>query len=176
MQKQIPSAFRSGGCQEYEDDRGSSLFSAEMLTTSENVRKPYELWCKMFSAVPERTKEDLESILGKKLMGYASGNFGDFERQKQKGSTVTDYNAVYENDEVHRVIMEVDSLREALGKRNWRSIKSTHDEFPGHCLLQTWWYPGRTSSICWGSSRRGGAWRPPCIKIGYRLSGRQPMY
>ena len=47
--------------------------------------KSYELLCKMFSAVPERTKEELELILGKKFMGYASGNFSDFERQKQKG-------------------------------------------------------------------------------------------
>ena len=70
--------------------------------------KSYELLCKMFSAVPERTKEELESILGKKFIGYASGNFSDFERQKQKGSTVTDYNAVDENDEVHRVMMEVE--------------------------------------------------------------------
>ena len=42
--------------------------------------KSYELLCKMFSAVPERTKEELESILGKKFMGYVSGNFSDFER------------------------------------------------------------------------------------------------
>ena len=99
----------------------------------------------MFSAVPERTKKELESILGKKFMGYASGNFSDFERQKQKGSTVTDYKAVYETDEVHRAIMEVEALREASGKRNWRSIVSTHDEFPCHCLLQTWWYPVRSN-------------------------------
>ena len=46
-------------------------------------------------------------------MGYASGNFSDFERQEQKGSTVTDYNAVDENDEVHRVMMEVQPLLEA---------------------------------------------------------------
>ena len=72
--------------------------------------KSYELLCEMFSAVPERTKEELESILGKNFMGYASGNFSDFERQKQKGSTVTDYKAVDENDEVHRVIMEVQPL------------------------------------------------------------------
>ena len=31
--------------------------------------KSYELLCKMFSAVPERTKEELESILVKKFMG-----------------------------------------------------------------------------------------------------------
>ena len=107
--------------------------------------KSYELLCKMFSAVPERTKEELESILGKKFMGYARGNLSDFERQKQKGSTVTDYNAVDESDEVHRVMMEVELLLEASGKRNWRSIMSTHDEFPCHCLLQTWWYPGRSN-------------------------------
>ena len=60
----------------------------------------YEVLCKVFSAVPERTKEELESILGRKFMGYASGNFSDFKRQKQKGSTVTEYNAVDEIDEV----------------------------------------------------------------------------
>ena len=92
--------------------------------------KSYELLCKMFSAVPERTIEELESILGKKFMGYTSGNFSDFERQKQKGSTVTDYNSVDENDGNHRVMMEVKTLLEASRKRNWRSIMSTHDEFP----------------------------------------------
>ena len=109
--------------------------------------KIYELLCKIFSAVPERTKEELESILGKKFMGYASGNFSDFERQKHKGSTVTDYNVVDENDDFHRVMMEMEPLLEASGKRNLRSIMSTHDEFPCHCLLQTWWYPGRSNLV-----------------------------
>ena len=109
--------------------------------------KSYELLCKMFSAVPERTKEELESILGKKFMGYVSGNFSDFEKQKQRGSTVTDYNAVDENDEIHRVMMEVEPLLEASGKRNWRSVMLTHDEFPCHCLLQTWWYPKRSNLV-----------------------------
>ena len=83
MQEQIPSAFCSGGSEEYENDRGSSLLSAEMRRTSKNVRKI--LLCKMFSAVLERTNKELESILGKTFMGYASGNFSDFERQKQRG-------------------------------------------------------------------------------------------
>ena len=114
--------------------------------------KSYELLCKMFSAIPERTKEELESILGKKFMGYVSGNFSDFEKQKQRGSTVTDYNAVDENDEIHRVMMEVEPLLEASGKRNWRSIMLTHDEFPCHCLLQTWWYPKRSNlMLIWDS-------------------------
>ena len=109
--------------------------------------KSYELLCKMFSAVPERTKEELESILGTNFMRYVSGNFSDFERQKQRGSTVTDYNTVDENDEVHRVMMEVEPLLEASGKRNWRRILLTHDEFPCHCLLQTWWYPERSNLV-----------------------------
>ena len=86
-------------------------------------------------------------ILGRKFMGYVSGNFSDFERQKQRGSTVTDYNTVDENDEDHRVMMEVEPLLEASGKRNWRSIMLTHDEFPCHCLLQTWWYPERSNLV-----------------------------
>ena len=85
--------------------------------------------------------------MGKKFIRYASGNFSDFERQKQKGSTVTDYNAVDENDEVHRVLMIVEPLLEASGKRNWRSIMSIHDEFPCHCMLQTWRYPGRSNLV-----------------------------
>ena len=43
--------------------------------------KCYELICRMFAAVPGRTKDDLEPILGKKFMGYASGNFSDFDRR-----------------------------------------------------------------------------------------------
>ena len=113
-------------------------FSVPKCQNARMSEKSYELMCKVFSAVSERTKEELESILGKKFMGYASGKFSDFERQKQKGSTVTNYNAVDENDEVHRVMMEVEPLLEASGKRNWSSIMSTHDEFPCHCLLQTW--------------------------------------
>ena len=89
--------------------------------------KSYELLCKMFSAVPERTKEELESIPGRKFMGYASGNFSDFERQKQRGSTVT----VNENYEVHRVMMEVEPLLEASGKRNLRSINSDSGSYDG---------------------------------------------
>ena len=31
--------------------------------------KSYELLCKMFTAVPGKTKDELEPILGKKFMG-----------------------------------------------------------------------------------------------------------
>ena len=45
LQKQILSAFRSGGCEEYKDDRGSSLFNAKMRKTSENVKKKSYEFC-----------------------------------------------------------------------------------------------------------------------------------
>ena len=69
--------------------------------------KSYELLCKMFAAVPERTKDELEPRIGKKFIGYASGIFSDFERQKQKESTATDYNAVDKSDEIHRMGNEI---------------------------------------------------------------------
>ena len=115
--------------------------------------KLYKLLCKLFAAVPGRTKNELEPILGKKFVGYSSGNFSDFERNKQRGSTATDYNAVDENDEIHRVIMEMEPLLEASGKRNWRSIMLTHDLLPCPCLLQTWWYPGRSNLVLIWDSR-----------------------
>ena len=47
-------------------------------------------------------------MLGKKCMGYASGNFSDCERHKQRGSTATDYNAVDKKDEFHPKMMEIE--------------------------------------------------------------------
>ena len=35
-----------GGCEKYENDRGSSLLTAKMREISENVSKPYKLMCK----------------------------------------------------------------------------------------------------------------------------------
>ena len=46
--------------------------------------KSYELLCKMVSAVPEKTEKELESILGKKFMGFASGNFSDLKDKSRK--------------------------------------------------------------------------------------------
>ena len=39
VQEQIPGTFRSRGCKEYENDRGSSLLSAEVCEIGENVRE-----------------------------------------------------------------------------------------------------------------------------------------
>ena len=60
---------------------------------------------------------------------------------------MTDNNAVDENDEIHRVMMEVKPLLAASGKRNWISIMLKHHEFPFPCLLQIRWYPGRRNLV-----------------------------
>ena len=80
-------------------------------------------------------------------MGYVSGNFSDFERQKQRRSTVTDYNTVDENDEVHRVMMEVEPLLEASGKRNWRSIVLHMMSFPTIACCKHGGTPGVKSGV-----------------------------
>ena len=43
VRKPIPSTLRSSGCEEYEDDRGSSLLSADMCEISENVGETFRV-------------------------------------------------------------------------------------------------------------------------------------
>ena len=89
-----------------------------------------------------------ENDRGSGLLGAKMRKTSETKREdQQRGSTVTDYNLVDENDEVHRLMMDVEPLLEASGKRNWRSIMLTHDEFTCHCLLQTWWYPARSNLV-----------------------------
>ena len=52
-------------------------------------QKSYELLCKMFAAVPKRTKEELELILGKKFLGYASVILKDRSRKDRQQQITT---------------------------------------------------------------------------------------
>ena len=51
----------------------------------------------------------------------ASGNSSDFERHKQRESTASDYDAVDENDEIHRVMIKVEPLLEVRGNEIGRA-------------------------------------------------------
>ena len=53
--------------------------------------KFFEVLCKMFATVLERTKDELEPIFGEKFLEYAIGNLIILERQRHKGSTATDF-------------------------------------------------------------------------------------
>ena len=111
----------------------SGLLSAGVLGTGESVRGVLRV-AQQF----RRAGEELESMLGGGFVGCVSESFSDFEKRRQRGSTVADCSAVDESDGVHRVVMGLEPLLEASGGRNWRSIMLTHDGFPCHCLLRTW--------------------------------------
>ena len=98
-QKQIPVHFVAVDVKSTRTIVDQAFSVPKCMRLTRMSEKSDELLCKMFSAVSERKKEELESILGRKFMGYVSGNFSDFERQKQRGSTVTDYNTVDETDD-----------------------------------------------------------------------------
>ena len=49
-------------------------------------------------------------------------------------------------------MMEVEPLLEASGCWNWRSVMLTHDEFPYHCLVQTYWYPTLSNLVLIGDA------------------------
>ena len=88
VQKPIPSTLCSSVCKEHKDDRGSSLLSAKMRKTCGDGKLSWESLqiamkdvCRSFRK-NQSTDTELKLILGKKFMGYAIGNFSDFERQK----------------------------------------------------------------------------------------------
>ena len=58
-------------------DQDFSVPTCERL--ARRSEKSYELLCRMFDVVLKRTKDELEPILGKKIMEYASGIFCDSE-------------------------------------------------------------------------------------------------
>ena len=65
-----------------------------MLKGVKLVESTYELLCKKFAAITERTMIEFESNLGEKFMEDDGRNFNLFERQKLKKSVATDFNAV----------------------------------------------------------------------------------
>ena len=56
-----------------------------MITLQQFDNLSNRMWLLCAKADTQHTiNDELEPILGKKFMGYASGNFSDFESQKQK--------------------------------------------------------------------------------------------
>ena len=84
VQEQIPRAFCSVGCEQYEDDRGSSLPSAEIRKISEDVRNVLRVIVQDVLSSSRENQRRVRTDTGKEVMQYASGIFSDFERQKQK--------------------------------------------------------------------------------------------
>ena len=69
MQKQIPSAFCSGGCEEYEDDGGSSLLGAEVRMISEGVRKVLRVIIRDVLSSSRENQRRVRTDTGKEVLG-----------------------------------------------------------------------------------------------------------
>ena len=87
MQEQIPGAFRSCGCKEYENDRGSILLSAKVRETNENVGKIVRVTVQNVLSSSRENKGGVGIDTGKEVhgirewelqfMGYVSGNVSE---------------------------------------------------------------------------------------------------
>ena len=89
----------------------------------------------------------MSNIWGEKLLRLEGENTSYFERQKTIGKPMNSTPAVEENDVTHEKMMELETLLEASGERNLRTINLTHGECPCHCLAQAVWYPEH-SNLC----------------------------
>ena len=58
--------------------------------------KSYELFSRIIAAVHETTESELESTLGKFLVGVAGGCSSDFKRKAER-SVATDYSVINKN-------------------------------------------------------------------------------
>ena len=73
VQEQIPSAFCSGGCEKYENGRGSSLLSAKVRKTSENVRKISQIIVQNVLSSSGENQRGIRIDTGKKVHGIRLG-------------------------------------------------------------------------------------------------------
>ena len=61
----------------------------------------------------------------------------------------SDFPTIDEKDETHQTMMEIEPLLVASGYRTWRNILLNQEEYPCHCLAQTFYilYPKRANLI-----------------------------
>ena len=86
----------------------------------------HRLLRKILGAVSSDQKENLRDVWGEELLSLESENTSDFERQITIGKGMKSAPAMEENDVTHEKMMEFESLLEASGERNLRSITLTH--------------------------------------------------
>ena len=103
--------------------------------------RSYDLLAKIIRAVPKRSEGELQDVVGEEFMRLNEGKVSEFQKQKASGALPTEFPAIEEKDEVHKIMMEVEPLLGASGYRTRRNILMTHGEYPCHCLAQTLWYP-----------------------------------
>ena len=85
---------------------------------------------KILGTVPGEQRDNLSEILGEEVLSLEGEKTSDFESQNMIGKPTSSTPALEENDVTHEKMMEVETLLEASGERNLRSIKLTHGECP----------------------------------------------
>ena len=105
--------------------------------------RSYDLLTKIIGAVPKRSEDDLQDVLGEEFMRLSEVNVSEFMKKKASGALPTEFPTMDEKVDVHRIMMEVEPLLGASGYRTRRNILMTHGEYPCHC--QT-----RESGVCVG--------------------------
>ena len=61
---------------------------------------------------PNRSEGELQDVVGEQFVRLNEGNVSEFQRQKAGGALPTELPIIDENDDVHRIMMEVEpSLR-----------------------------------------------------------------
>ena len=117
------------------------------MQLSRMSEKSHELLKKILRAVPERSRDELEEIVGEDFMKWGEGNINEFQRKKARKIMSSDFPTIDEKDETHQTMMEIETLLVASGYRTWRNILITHEKYPCHCLAQMFWYPKRANLV-----------------------------
>ena len=124
------------------------LFSVPTcVRLSRMSEKSHELLRKIHRAVPERSRDELEEIVGEDFLSWGEGNISEFQKKKARGMVSSDFRTLDEKDETHQAMMEIEPLLVASGYRTWRNILLTPGEYPCHCLTQTFCYPKRAKLV-----------------------------
>ena len=73
VQKPISSKFRAVDAKSTMTIENQAFSVLKCVRLARMAKKSYEMLCKMFAAIPERNKDEPESIFEKKFMGYVRG-------------------------------------------------------------------------------------------------------
>ena len=69
-----------------------------------------ELLRNILRAAPERSRDDLEEIVGEDFVKCGEGNISEFQKKKARGILSSDFPTIDEKDETHQTMMETEPL------------------------------------------------------------------
>ena len=85
------------------------LFSVpKCVRLSRMSEESKELLTKILRAVPERSRDKMEEIVGENLVKWGEGNISDIQRKKAKGMMKGNFHTIDEKDETHQTTMEIE--------------------------------------------------------------------